>query len=411
MTNENQKTEEQQFIDEALNKMTKAVKNPTEENLQEADLNADEFEKLMTFTWQEIMVNGDQNGIKEKIAPLLSVLDESNSLNKNNVKIGFLKSFFDPSIKSRKPSNSQIKRMVCNALKETAYDDETISKIDKSTINCLSEEKSTKHKSSVTKYDKYPEKVKEIYLTADSDLETLEIMKRFKQIDKESYDIIKKDILLSRDSDVCVATIQSHAEDKHVEKLVLKLKELTEGVDAIELYTQMYGKLFENSLVSCDNNKQICEKLDEFVLKIEQSSGTTFASNDNRVFKIKREVEKQIEEAFANDKKDRECFVKGKKLEKETLEFRREEKTAEVFAKFCDPFSEEDFKGSDWNNIEKMLVSKNELLKSCKKQFEELDKQYRQAKREYAEVNQKIKTYFDPKNNDSKIAPLSIQAL
>ncbi len=384
--------------DETTEKRTRAeimealknISTETDQNKVEEYLDGISDEDLYKFTvkMKQQIKNGDVN--KKDLVPFLPIFDTAN-ISKTTPEALCIISNIIGKNGVRAISQGRLLKYCC-AVSEDAE-------------NIIMRQKASAHKSSVTKFDKYPQEVKETYLSVEEQLTQLEEMRKNKEIDKQTYDVIKKDVKLAGEADVRVTSIFSHMKDNHIDELVSKLKILENAINAMDAYSTTLGRKFDTLLKECDDNAEVCNKIDEYTTSFENHFNMTFEQNYKQVFKLKREVEDELNKALGTLKKDRVDLKGAKEFESKLFAHRNEELTKNVFEKQGRPFTEKDLEKADWENMESILEQTQKVLSECQKEFEEINLTYSKAKRGYDQVCQKIKTFFDPTHNKCGVVP------
>lgn len=254
-----------------------------------------------------------------------------------------------------------------------------------------------------TKYNKYPEEIRQSYIERDMKLDEIKEELDNKILTQDEYNVIKKDIELFYDGVVAFSKFNSCYScgftQEYFEPLI---DELTENLNSFEKFVNELKEEFLRLQIEENSKQSVLQKVKDYKTHQENTIfGMETKPFINQIFKTKRRIEEDSNYALSENKQASKNFkdflAKTAILEsyRETLSEKRSEYG---FCEIIDPKQYPKIK----DNLEKDKI----YLTKCSKQFNEQDKRFRKIKTGLEEVEKRIKIYelTPDENSENKLS-------
>ena len=254
-----------------------------------------------------------------------------------------------------------------------------------------------------TKYNKYPEEIRNIYVERDIKLDEIKEELDNQLLTQKDYNIIKKDVELFYDGVVAFSKFNSCYSCGFVQEYFEPLiDELTKNLNSFEEFLNGLKKEFLKLQIEENSKQNVMQKINDY--KIKQGNevfGIETKLFINQLFRAKRRIEEDSDYALSQNKQSckyfKEFLAKNSILES----YRKNLGDESDGFEFPDVIDKKEYPKIK-ENIEK---DKN-YLSQCLKEFNEQDKRFRKIKTEFEEVEKRIKIYeLTPEGkNENKIS-------
>lgn len=255
-----------------------------------------------------------------------------------------------------------------------------------------------------TKYNKYPEEIRQIYIERDITLDVMKEELNNKTLTQHDYNILEKDINLFYDA---IASFEKFRvcydcgmNQEYFEPL---MTEFEKSLDEYERFVEEYDKEFLKLQIEENSKESVLKKIKEFKAESEKTIlGAETKAFQNQLFKAKRKIEEDTNYALGQNKQAskyfKEFLTKNSVLESFRASLGEESENFD-FAEIIDK--------KEYPKIKENIEKDKNYLSEYSKQFNKQDKRFRKIKTDFEEIEKHIKIYEltpddNSENNKSK---------